>query len=290
MKMEHLYKVSDWGKYSAYEVKYLNNLHYILPVPGAKLEIYNPSDQFEIMIPMLINIGAKYTEEKMSQRVSNMVVEFANRFGLLGLANIMCINTEGSLDELLHFKSTFKEKAAQISIQNFIRLFSPTAKKGDLVLTKSDNRVRIHPRSNPDGYNHLVCKANELLNLIFSDVYAEPISIFLLYCSNLYKHFHSVENNYSMKLPKILISAPRCTHLSSDDNKTPHVQYIFHSLTSSSSFVYIQMLAEPKRLLKTCKYCGDIFYAANPKTQFCSGNCRNKFNVYKSRNKQEAQS
>ena len=37
--------------------------------------------------------------------------------------------------------------------------------------------------------------------------------------------------------------------------------------------------------LREGKHCGEPFYGKNPKTEFCSPQCRNRFNVYKSRRK-----
>ena len=45
------------------------------------------------------------------------------------------------------------------------------------------------------------------------------------------------------------------------------------------------MLCSEKNPLKICKHCGKVFYAKNPKAEYCSPQCRNQANVYKSREK-----
>ena len=43
------------------------------------------------------------------------------------------------------------------------------------------------------------------------------------------------------------------------------------------------MLTDQKSSMKVCKYCGKVFLASRPNTVFCSGQCKNQYNVYKSR-------
>lgn len=288
MKLNYNYTISNWVKYSSYEIKTVNNLMYILPKENAQREFYNPTELFPEIIPALINIGRVYKEEKVSENVKEMVLTFVNTYGLLGIANIMCLNTEGILSETLYFRTTFAPKNnSQISVQNFMKLFSPTAPNGEVLLTKSENKIKLKMKKQPEELKGKLCRANDLLNLIFSEYYGEPLRLFLLFATKLYNHYKIIDNNQETSIPKILVASPRCTHLSKTADFAYSVHYIFTSLCKSISFLYLQMLAEEKRHLKTCKYCQKVFFATNPKAEFCSSNCRNKFNVYKSRNRLE---
>ena len=45
------------------------------------------------------------------------------------------------------------------------------------------------------------------------------------------------------------------------------------------------MLTDEKSSLKVCKHCRKAFVASRPNSVFCSGKCKNRYNVYKSRAK-----
>jgi predicted nucleic acid-binding Zn ribbon protein len=50
------------------------------------------------------------------------------------------------------------------------------------------------------------------------------------------------------------------------------------------------MLTDANRPLRACPECDKAFYAADPRAVFCSKECKNRYNVRKSRkNKQDAE-
>jgi hypothetical protein len=49
------------------------------------------------------------------------------------------------------------------------------------------------------------------------------------------------------------------------------------------------MLTDETSSLKVCKHCGSAFVAGRPNSVFCSGRCKNQYNVYKSRAKDKAE-
>ena len=46
-----------------------------------------------------------------------------------------------------------------------------------------------------------------------------------------------------------------------------------------------ELVTDEKSTLKVCKHCGSVFVAGRPNSIFCSGKCKNQYNVYKSRAK-----
>ena len=45
------------------------------------------------------------------------------------------------------------------------------------------------------------------------------------------------------------------------------------------------MLTDDTKPLRLCKYCTKVFVAGRPSAAFCSPQCKNRYNVYKSRGK-----
>ena len=49
--------------------------------------------------------------------------------------------------------------------------------------------------------------------------------------------------------------------------------------------VYGFMVSDAAEPLRICKKCSTVFFAAHRRLEFCSGRCRNQYNVYKFRGK-----
>ncbi len=58
---------------------------------------------------------------------------------------------------------------------------------------------------------------------------------------------------------------------------------VLHAINTGVIFSF--MLTDEKYSLKVCKHCGKVFLASRPNTVFCSGKCKNQYNVYMSREK-----
>lgn len=67
--------------------------------------------------------------------------------------------------------------------------------------------------------------------------------------------------------------------------KIPEISWQPNSLKQAIDLSFGFMLCSEKNPLKICKHCGKVFYAKNPKAEYCSPQCRNQANVYKSREK-----
>ena len=55
--------------------------------------------------------------------------------------------------------------------------------------------------------------------------------------------------------------------------------------TDDVQMMFSFMLTDEKSTLRVCKHCGNAFIANRPNSVFCSGRCKNRYNVYKSRAK-----
>lgn len=65
----------------------------------------------------------------------------------------------------------------------------------------------------------------------------------------------------------------------------PTIEWDFHSLLLGLQMMFSFMLADDKRPLRLCKHCMKAFVASRPSAVFCSPQCKNQYNVYKSRAK-----
>lgn len=61
----------------------------------------------------------------------------------------------------------------------------------------------------------------------------------------------------------------------------------FNSLLLCIQMMFSFMLTDDNSRLKVCKHCGKAFAATRSNMEFCSPQCKNQYNVYKSRAKKK---
>ena len=67
----------------------------------------------------------------------------------------------------------------------------------------------------------------------------------------------------------------------------PTIVWEFHSLLLGIQMMFSFMLTDDNSTLKVCKHCGSAFGATRSNMEFCSPQCKNQYNVYKSRAKKK---
>jgi predicted nucleic acid-binding Zn ribbon protein len=73
-------------------------------------------------------------------------------------------------------------------------------------------------------------------------------------------------------------------HVALFDEK-PTIVWEFNSLMIAIQMMFSFMLTDGTKPLRMCKHCKNTFAANHHNAVFCSGRCKNQFNVYKSRGK-----
>ena len=70
-------------------------------------------------------------------------------------------------------------------------------------------------------------------------------------------------------------------HIALMDNHT--IIWDFHSMLLGVQMMLSFMLIDSKNPIRLCRHCTKAFVASRPSAVFCSPQCKNKHNVYKSR-------
>ncbi|MDR0272571.1 MAG: hypothetical protein LBI27_04555, partial [Clostridiales bacterium] len=74
------------------------------------------------------------------------------------------------------------------------------------------------------------------------------------------------------------------------NDETATLKWNFHSLLQTIQLLLSVMITDPSRPLRACPECDKAFYAANERAVFCTKECKNRYNVRKSRqNKQDTE-
>jgi len=101
----------------------------------------------------------------------------------------------------------------------------------------------------------------------------------------LYLHFAEASKTPYPSEPEFILETDPVSAVVKVDNGTKYIEWQTKSLSASIELAYTLLLCGKERTIGVCKHCGLPFYTKNPKAEFCSPPCRNKYNVYKSRAK-----
>ena len=77
-------RISQWVKYSEYDVLVRNGRKYIVPAPNARMSIYDPLANAEEMVTNFLNYGKELYLQKSRSRVMEVSLEIASKYGLTG--------------------------------------------------------------------------------------------------------------------------------------------------------------------------------------------------------------
>ena len=73
-------------------------------------------------------------------------------------------------------------------------------------------------------------------------------------------------------------------HIALRDDK-PVLVWNFGSLAIAIQMLFSLSITDDKKPIRVCKQCAKAFIPPRPNAVFCSSKCKNQYNVYKSRNK-----
>ncbi len=90
---------------------------------------------------------------------------------------------------------------------------------------------------------------------------------------------HGVELLWNIQNDRAMMS------LAMSMNDKPTIVWSVHSPLLGIQMMSGFMLTDDTKPLRLCKHCAKVFVASRPSNQFCSPECKNRYNVYKSRKK-----
>ncbi len=229
---------------------------------NAHLVEYNPTaDSKEILIALL-NTG-RLMKESSVESAEELILNFVNRYGLLGAIAELPLNKDFYNHELVFIDSNIFMASGVMSTDTFEDLFFS----------------KVKPR---------ISKSFKLDDYISSRNYSEPLTWIATYISELYEILLLCERyKNEPETVSFLLNDKLKTNIRYSLTVTDKIQmhYEFNSLMAVLNFTMANLLSAEGSPLKICKHCGKAFISENKRAEFCSERCRNQFNVYKSRAK-----
>lgn len=273
---------SDWVRYSKYEIKKKDGQEYITPAADSKIELFNPLDSAEDLVVNALNVGMLLCIGELDTKTKHdMLISFAQSYGLLGFMTAIPLN--GNFMEYPHVffgRNAFFD-VGLMETKDYLQLFQPFGiKEGQ-------------PR---DGFSlpvTLITGKTLEYSIVFSRNYSERMDWFEGVLKEFYMHFAACKGYEGTDNPALKDAYADTIFCFSEyglgfrmgvDGK-PTMVWDFNSLKMVIETIYAFLISATDTPLRMCKRCGKAFYAKHGRSEFCSGRCRNQFNVYKSRAK-----
>ena len=133
--------------------------------------------------------------------------------------------------------------------------------------------------------------------VVFSKAYSECLVWIMHYARTLYQTFEAIENYskvedaytkqlYDNRIKSFNPSKIACKILMGNKKEDkPVIEWNFNSLKLAIDTMFALNETTERKTVKMCKHCGKPFSSENLKAEYCSPQCRNQANVYKSRAK-----
>lgn len=287
---------ASWVRYDDYEWKEgKDGKLYLTPRAKAKPDIFDPLKDAETLVLDALNIGRMCMGKKTDEEIRKAILQFALHYGLLGLMTALPTTPNFMEYEAVYLPKNHFIREESMKTADYLALFFPF-ETPDVV------KRGIESMWNIDGDRAMMALAMTMsdkpmaVNMAFQRSYAERYEwlkqqftdwVFTFTTSVLYYEDYDVidedtRNLYRQSMAAFDGIAPTY-HIALLDK--PTIIWDFHSLLLGIQMMFSFMLTDDAKPLRLCKHCTKVFVAGRPSAAFCSPQCKNRYNVYKSRGK-----
>ena len=287
---------SNWVRYDKYEWKEdKEGTLYIIPSLDAKVSLYNPLKDSEQMVLKAVNLGLMCMDKNNTQeRLQNAVMDFVTGYGLLGFMTALPTTPDFITYHAVYLQKNHFIKEESMTTEKYLSYFFPFdkidfVKKGmesswntdDVQMMELIMTMKNKPQAVMMSFQKEYAERYDWLVTLFKDWAFTFMSSFLYYQD--FDMLDDMKKNLYRQGMAAFGGITPTYHIELLDR--PTIVWDFHSLLLGVQMMFSFMLTDEKSSLKVCKHCGKAFVAGRPNSVFCSGRCKNQYNVYKSRAK-----
>ena len=285
---------SHWVRYDHYELKTAEDgKRYITPGKSAKPDVYNPLKEVPNIVLDALNVGMLMMGRKPEAEVEKAVMEFVTRYGLLGLMTALPTTPSFMDYEAVYLPKNHFIKEETMSTEKYLALFFPFDKL-DVIKRGIESMWNIQNDRVMMALALTMTDKPMAVNMSFQREYAERYEwmkqqfidwAFTYINSFLYYEDYDTLNDETRQMMQQSMAAfggiAPTYHIALLDK--PTIIWDFHSLMLGVQMMFSFMLTDSENPIKLCRHCTKAFVASRPSAVFCSPQCKNKHNVYKSR-------
>jgi len=265
-----------WVRYDDYEMRG----SIILPAQNTKAIIYNPVEQARDMAIEAMNLGREIDSGMFDEKeMMGQILQFVRKYGFLGVMVDIPLNDNFfTAGETYIMPNPFFPADEKMNTQEYMAFFF-TFEEAVPQLEQTDTSISAFAGRGP------------VYEYVFSGTYCERLSYYWSYFQNLFKLFDACMK-YVDEPALFRLMAHRTSHYA--DHKLrykisasarPEMRWEFASMKAVMDLFVVGCITDPAQPIRQCKHCGKVFYRDDLRMEFCSPQCRNRFNVYKHRAK-----
>ena len=285
-----------WVRYSEYEWKTAEDGNlYLTPTTTAQPSIYDPLAAYQQIVLDAIDIGRMEPQKKSDTEIQKAIQQFAIKYGLLGLMTALP-TTPGFMEyEAVYLPKNHFIKEETMSTQKYLALFFPFDKPdvvkrgvesmwnitGDRVMMALAMTMADKPMAVNMSFQREYAERYEWIKQQFEDIAFSYLTSVIFYEDY---DIMQPEQRLLMQPGMEAFGGNAPTYRIALRNK-PTIVWDFHSLILGVQMMFSFMLTDTEKPIRLCKHCLQAFVASRPSAVFCSPQCKNKHNVYKSRAK-----
>jgi len=298
--MENIFQKTSscWAKYSEYEWVEKDGVTYLKPTAGAKASVYDPIEDAEDLVVDAVNVGLLHMHHAGKEEVDAALMGFAVKYGLLGIMSALPTTPDFLVYDTAYLPHNHFVREESMPSDDLAALFFPL---GGLDYRRTDEGLAWDVEGERDLMALMMTFSKEpgAMQMSFSRDYAERRDWLLtqfkdlaftfvtsvLYYEDVDGHDDVQRDVFRRGMAAFGGIAPTYRIALLD---RPTIVWDFHSLMLGLQMMFSFMLTDEKNPLRICRHCLKAFAAAHPNAAFCSPQCKNRHNVYKSRAKSKA--
>lgn len=288
---------SSWVRYDEYEWKeHTDGSLYLKPAEKAKPGIYDPLKDAGALVVDALNVGRQCMGRDADDReIQESILQFALRYGLLGLMTALPTTPDFMEYEAVYLPKNHFIKKESMRTEDYLSLFFPFEKpdvgkrgvesmwniSGDRTMIALAMAMSGKPMAVNMGFQREYAERYGWLKTLFAD-WAFTLAGSVLYYEDYDRMDEDARSLYRQGMAAFGGIVPTY-HIALLDK--PTIVWDFHSLLLGIQMMFSFMLTDDAKPLRLCRHCAKAFVAGRPSTAFCSPQCKNRHNVYKSRAK-----
>lgn len=287
---------SHWVRYSEYEWRTAKDgTLYLVPAKNAQPGIYDPLKDAQQIVLDALNIGRLCMGKKPDGEIQKAIQSFAVKYGLFGLMTALPTTPNFMEYEAVYLPKNHFIKEETMTTEDFLALFFPFDKP-DVIKHGIESMWNIENDRAMMALAMTMSDKPMAVNMCFQREYAERYDwlkqqftdwIFIFSTCMLYYEDYDINDEDTRNLFRQSMAAfdgnAPTYHIALYDK--PTIIWDFHSLLLGIQMMFSFMLTDDAKPLRLCKHCMKVFAASRPSNHFCSPECKNRYNVYKSRAK-----
>jgi len=288
---------SHWVKYSEYEYRHgKDGILYITPKLKAKPLVYDPLKDGETMVLDALNVGRiamkEHSDKSMGGQLRQAVMDFVTKYGLLGFMTALPTTAQFMDYQAVYLPKNHFLKEETMPANDYVDLFFPFNKPD---FSKDERTAQWHVANDKEMMALMMTfvDASMAMSMSLQREYSERFDwllsqftdwAFSFVSALLYYQDYNLLDENERQLYRDGISAfggIAPTYRIALYEK-PTIVWDFHSLLLGIQMMFSFMLTDESKPIRYCKQCTMLFLSRHPNAEFCSPQCKNRYNAKKS--------